>query len=64
MKERAKTYRNVGTNESPVWEEWFVKTVADAVLMSDAEDESKTIVDYVNQKITDLIGGAPETYDT
>ena len=32
--------------------------------MSDKEGETKTIVDFVNEKIADLIGGAPETYDT
>lgn len=63
-KERVFTYRNTGTQETPVWEKWFQKTVADAVLMSDSESEEKTIVDYVNEKISDLIGGAPETYDT
>ena len=63
-KERVFTYRNVGTAEKPVWEKWFQKTVADAVLMSDGEEEEKTIVDYVNEKIDDLIGGAPGTYDT
>lgn len=63
-KERAFTYRNTGTEQDPVWEKWFQKTVADAVLMSDTEGETQTIVDYVNQKIADLIGGAPETYDT
>ena len=62
--ERAFSYRNVGTKESPVWEKWFQKTVSDAVLMSDKEGETKTIVDFVNEKIADLIGGAPETYDT
>lgn len=63
-KERVFTYRNVGTSEKPVWEKWFQKTVADAVLMSDGEEETKTIVDYVNQKISELIGGAPEAYNT
>lgn len=63
-KERVFTYRNTGTEQAPVWEKWFQKTVADAVLMSDTEGETQTIVDYVNQKIADLIGGAPETYDT
>lgn len=63
-KERVFTYRNAGTESAPVWEKWFQKTVADAVLMSDADGETKTIVDYVNQKISDLIGSAPETYDT
>ncbi|MDO4313789.1 MAG: hypothetical protein Q4C52_11970 [Eubacteriales bacterium] len=63
-KERVFTYRNTGTEDNPVWVKWFQKTVADAVLMSDADGETKTIVDYVNQKIADLIGSAPETYDT
>ena len=63
-KERVFTYRNTGTEESPVWEKWFQKTVADAVLMSDSDTEDKTIVDYVDEKINDLIGGAPGTYDT
>ncbi|MDO4327020.1 MAG: hypothetical protein Q4E24_13470 [bacterium] len=63
-KERVFQYRNTGTASAPVWEKWFQKTVADAVLMSDADGETKTIVDYVNQKIADLIGGAPTTYDT
>ena len=63
-KERVFQYRNTGTQESPVWEKWFQKTVADAVLMTDNDGEDKTIVDYVDQKIADLIGGAPGTYDT
>ena len=63
-KERVFTYRNVGTADDPVWEKWFQKTVADAVLMSDGDEEEKTIVDYVNAKIDELIGGAPGTYDT
>lgn len=63
-KERVTNYRNVGTAEKPVWEKWFQITVADAVLMSDADGEDETIVDYVNKKINDLIGGAPGTFDT
>ena len=62
--ERRFAYRNAGTAETPVWEKWFMKTVADAVLMSDSEGETKTIVDYINEKIAELIGGAPATYDT
>ncbi len=62
--ERVFTYRNTGTENEPVWEKWFQKTVADAVLMSDGDDEVKTIVDYVDEQIADLIGGAPGTYDT
>lgn len=63
-KERVFNYRNTGTQSAPVWEKWFQKTVADAVLMTDADNETKTIVDYVNQKIADLIGGAPAAFDT
>lgn len=62
--ERRFAYRNTGTAETPVWEKWFMKTIADAVLMSDSEDETKTIVDYINEKIAELIGGAPGTFDT
>lgn len=63
--ERAFMYRNTAqSGKTPVWEKWFAKTVADAVMMSDNEGENKTIVDYVNDKIKDLIGTAPEAYDT
>lgn len=62
--ERSYTLRNVGTPDVPVWEIWFAITVADAVMMSDKDGETKTIVDYVDEKIADLIGGAPATFDT
>ena len=64
--ERVFTYRNVGTEEKPVWEKWFSKTVADAVYIADSNGDAseKTIVAYVQEKINDLIGGAPGTYDT
>ena len=58
-------YRNIGTEAAPVWQAWLVKTVADAVLMSDSASETKTIKDYVDEKIAALIGSAtPETLDT
>ena len=56
--ERAWTYRNVGTLEKPVWERWFVKTLADAVFMDEKGD--KTVTEYINEKIKELIGTAPE----
>lgn len=62
--ERVYTVRNVGDEDNPIWEVWFAVTVADAVMMSDKDGETQTIVDYVNGKIADLIGGAPATYDT
>lgn len=63
-KERAFMARNTGTKEAPVWEIWFPKVTADAVMMSDNDGETKTITDFVLEKINDLIGGAPATYDT
>lgn len=60
--ERVWTYRNAGTLESPVWERWFAKTLADAVFMS--ENGDKTIVQYINEKIAELIGTAPENFNT
>lgn len=63
-KERIFTFRNTATKENPVWELWFAKTVCDAVMMSDDPEETRSIKDYVDEKIAELIGGAPETYDT
>lgn len=60
--ERAWMYRNTGTKEVPVWEKWFVKTMADAVFVDEAGD--KNIVEYIQEKIDALIGGAPGTFDT
>lgn len=63
--ERAFIMRNVGTEESPVWERWFVKTVFDAVLMSDADGETTNIKQYVDTQIANLVGSdVPETADT
>lgn len=62
--ERVYTLVNKGTEEKPVWEIWFAITVADAVKMTDDPEDPTTIVDYVNNRLQELIGGAPETYDT
>lgn len=62
-KERAFLNRNVGTKESPTWEKWFAITVADAVMMSDADGETKTIEDFVVEKFNAVVGGAT-TYTT
>lgn len=62
--ERIYTAHNAGTKENPKWELWFAITVADAVKLTDDPDDARTIIDYVNQKIADLIGGAPAAYDT
>lgn len=63
-KERVALYRNTGTEATPVWEKWFAKTVYDAVMMSDGDNEEKNIKQYVDERISLLIGGAPETGDT
>lgn len=62
-KERAFLNRNVGTQESPIWEKWFAITVADAVMMSDNDGEAKNIQQYVIEKFNELVGGAT-TYTT
>lgn len=63
-KERVLQFRNVGTAEAPIWEVYYVKTVADAVLMSDADGETKNIKQYVDDSISGLVNGAPEAMDT
>lgn len=57
--------RNVAEQgQVPIWERWFPKVVAQSVMMSASDNESKTIVDYVREQIANLIGSAPEAYDT
>lgn len=63
-KERVFTYRNVGTAEEPVWEKYYIKTTADAVLMTDGDEETKNIQQYIDEEIAGLVNGAPETLDT
>ena len=63
-KERVSTYRNTGTKEAPNWEKYFVRTLAECIMMSDADNETKTIKDYVDETISNLVNGAPEAYDT
>ena len=62
-KERSFLNRNVGTKESPSWEKWYAITVADAVMMSDADGETKNIEDFVVEKFNAIVGGAT-TYTT
>lgn len=63
-KERVSTFRNTGTASAPNWEKYFVKTLAECILMSDADNETKTIKDYVDETISNLVNGAPEELDT
>lgn len=62
-KERSFLNRNVGTEQSPTWEKWFAITVADAVMMTDDDNETKTIEDFVVEKFNAVVGGAT-TYTT
>ena len=62
--ERAWATRNTGTKEAPVWEKWFPKTVVDAIYASDAEGETKTVMDLVREEIQKVVGSAPEAFDT
>lgn len=54
--------RNVGSETSPVLEKWFAITIAEAVRMG--ADDPTTIKQYVDNKISALVGSAPEAYDT
>lgn len=54
--------RNTGTDKAPVWEKWFAITIAEAVRMG--ADDPTTIKQYIDNKITALVGSAPAAYDT
>ena len=51
--EKVFTYRNTGTASSPNWEQYFIKTLADCIMM----DSSGTT-------IAALVADAPEALDT
>ena len=51
-KERVQTFRNVGSNDAPQWEEYFVKTLAECIFMSDGDEDPKTIVTYITEQLT------------
>lgn len=54
---------NVGTETAPVWRPWYGVTVAEAVKMG--ADNEQTIVQYISQRFSDLMGeGVPDTFDT
>ena len=48
--EKVYAYRNAGTENSPLWEKYFNRTVADAVQM-DADDPT-TIKEYVDNRLS------------
>lgn len=62
-KERVKLMRNVGSQETPTWEPWFAKTVADAVMMSDSDSETSTVANVLNNKVDKVDGKQLSTND-
>lgn len=60
--ERVITKRNTGTAESPVWEIYFIQTLAECIKMD--ESGTKNIKQYVDETVADLVNNAPEAYDT
>ena len=60
--EIAYNLRNTGTEDAPVLEKWFAITIAEAVKMG-ADDET-TIKEYVDSKISELVGSAPDALNT
>lgn len=54
--------RNTGSDKAPVWEKWFAITIAEAVKMG--ADDPTTIKQYIDNKITALVGSAPDAYNT
>lgn len=51
-KERVQTFRNTGSAEEPKWEQYFVKTLAECIFMSDGDEDPKTIVTYITEQLT------------
>ncbi|MEG2378400.1 MAG: hypothetical protein RSC43_08615, partial [Clostridia bacterium] len=47
-KERTWQYRNTGTEANPIWEKYYPKTIADAIMMSDADTETVNVKTYID----------------
>ena len=62
--ERVWMTRNAGTAELPQWEKYFPKTIVDAIYASDADGETKKVMDLVKEEIQKVVGSAPEAFDT
>lgn len=60
--EKVFTYRNTGTDSSPNWEQYFIKTLADCILMDSSG--TKNIKQYVDETVAALVADAPEALDT
>lgn len=53
-KEKVKLYRNTGTEQEPVWEEYYPRTVVDAVMASDADNENRTLPDLLSERADNI----------
>lgn len=60
--EKVFTYRNTGTVEEPNWEQYFIRTLADCIMMDSSG--TKNIKQYVDETIAALVANAPEALDT
>lgn len=60
--EKVFSYRNIGTESSPNWSRYFIKTLAECVLMD--ANGTQNVKQYIDTKISDLVAGAPTTLDT
>ena len=60
--EKVFTYRNTGTASSPNWEQYFIKTLAECIMMDSSG--TKNIKQYVDETIAALVADAPEALDT
>ena len=60
--EKVFTYRNTGTSTEPNWEQYFIKTLAECIMMDSSG--TKNIKQYVDETIAALVADAPEALDT
>lgn len=60
--EKVSTYYNTGTVSSPNWQKYFIKTLAECIMMDSSG--TKNIKQYVDESIAALVADAPEALDT
>lgn len=54
-KKKVLPYRNFGTDEKPLWEEYYTITIADAVLLEDGSDITiDEKIDSIDNEINEL----------
>ena len=60
--EKVSTYYNTGTVSSPNWQKYFIKTLAECIMMDSSG--TKNIKQYVDESFAALVADAPEALDT